>query len=134
MTNDPIGEDPIFSDLRVIDLSRWVAGEFATKLFADFGADVVKVERPGEGSLTRAWGPFPQDVPDRERSALFLHLNTSKRSVALDLTDRGDRAVLLDLVAGADAVVESFRPGGLERLGLGPATLLATNPELQTIR
>lgn len=134
MTNDPLGEDPVFSDLRVIDLSRWVAGEFATKLFADFGADVVKVERPGEGSLTRAWGPFPDDVPDPERSALFLHLNTSKRSVALDLADPGDRAVLLDLVAKADAVVESFRPGGLERLGLGPETVLAANPALVLTR
>ncbi|MPZ62031.1 MAG: hypothetical protein GEU93_12210 [Propionibacteriales bacterium] len=134
MTNDLLDGDQVFSDLRIIDLSRWVAGEFATKLFADFGADVVKVERPDEGSLTRAWGPFPKEVPDRERSALFLHLNTSKRSVALDLADRGDRAVLLDLVAGADAVVESFRPGGLERLDLGPATLLAANPALVLTR
>ena len=88
----------MLSGVRVLDLSRWVAGEYATKLFADFGADVVKVEKPGEGSLTRRWGPFPDDRPDPERSALFLHLNTNKRSVALDLHDAADREVLLRLV------------------------------------
>lgn len=124
----------VLSDVRVLDLSRWVAGEFATKLFADFGADVVKVERPGEGSLTRAWGPFPDDVPDPERSALFLHLNTNKRSVALDLHAEEDRAVLLSLVRRAHAVVESFRPGHLERLGLGPDVLRALNPRLVVTR
>lgn len=122
------------SGLRVLDLSRWVAGEYATKLFADFGADVVKVEKPGEGSLTRAWGPFPGDVPDPERSALFLHLNTNKRSVALDLRADADREVLLGLVARADALVESFRPGHLERLGLGPDVLRDLNPRLVITR
>jgi formyl-CoA transferase/CoA:oxalate CoA-transferase len=124
----------VLSGVRVIDLSRWVAGEFATKLFADFGADVVKVEKPGEGSLTRAWGPFPDDVPDPERSALFLHLNTNKRSVALDLRDEDDRTVLLDLVRSAHAVVESFRPGHLESLGLGPDVLREINPRLVVTR
>lgn len=124
----------MLSSVRVVDLSRWVAGEYATKLFADFGADVVKVERPGEGSLTRAWGPFPGDVPDPERSALFLHLNTNKRSVALDLRDDADRAVLLGLVRRAHAVVESFRPGHLEELGLGPDVLRALNPRLVVTR
>src|SRR5690606_19193980 len=122
------------SGLRVLDLSRWVAGEYATKLFADFGADVVKVEKPGEGSLTRAWGPFPGDVPDPERSALFLHLNTNKRSVALDLRADADREVLLGLVARADALVEAFRPGHLERLGLGPDVLRDLNPRLVITR
>ncbi|MEZ7236506.1 CoA transferase [Rhodococcus sp. GXMU-t2271] len=120
--------------LRVLDLSRWVAGEYATKLFADFGADVVKVEKPGEGSLTRRWGPFPSDVPDPEASALFLHLNTNKRSLALDLRDAVDREVLLGLVETADALVESFRPGHLESLGLGPDVLHARNPRLVVTR
>lgn len=122
------------SGIRVLDLSRWVAGEFATKLFADFGADVVKVERPGEGSLTRKWGPFPGDVPDPERSALFLHLNTNKRSIALDLHTEADRDVLLSLVRTAHAVVESFRPGHMELLGLGPGALRAVNPNLVVTR
>jgi crotonobetainyl-CoA:carnitine CoA-transferase CaiB-like acyl-CoA transferase len=134
MTSDAPGEDGVFSDLCVIDLSRWVAGEFATKLFGDFGADVVKVERPGDGSLTRRWGPFPDDTADPERSALFLHLNTSKRSIALDLAEPADRAILLDLVRHADALVESFRPGTLEGLGLGPDVLLEVNPSLVVTR
>ncbi|WP_127783177.1 CoA transferase [Rhodococcus sp. X156] len=133
-TQDRTRPRQALQDLRVLDLSRWVAGEYATKLFADFGADVVKVEKPGQGSLTRHWGPFPDDVPDPERSALFLHLNTNKRSVALDLTDAGDRELLLELVASSDAVVESFRPGHLERLGLGPDVLRARNPKLVLTR
>lgn len=127
-------ERQALSGVRVIDLSRWVAGEYATKMFADFGADVVKVEKPGEGSLTRRWGPFPNDVPDPEASALFLHLNTNKRSVALDLEDPAGVEALLALIDGADAVVESFRPGHLERLGLGPDVLRARNPRLVITR
>lgn len=135
-TTEPTRAVPrqVLSDVRVLDLSRWVAGEFATKTFADFGADVIKVERPGEGSLTRAWGPFPEDVPDPERSALFLHLNTNKRSIALDLRDDADREVLLALVRRSHAVVESFRPGHLEALGLGPDVLRAVNPTLVVTR
>ncbi|MDQ1749774.1 MAG: hypothetical protein QOE71_830 [Pseudonocardiales bacterium] len=124
----------VFSGVRVLDLSRWVAGEFATKLLADFGAEVIKVEKPRTGSLTRQWGPFPRDVQDLECSALFLHLNTNKRSIALDLTGAEDRELLLRLVAGSDALVESFRPGQLERLGLGPDVLHAVNPRLVVTR
>lgn len=103
-------------------------------MFGDYGADVIKVEKPGEGSLTRQWGPFPDDVPNPEASALFLHLNSNKRSIALDLHDPADRSVLLDLVATADALVESFRPGHLERLGLGPDELHERNPRLVVTR
>ncbi|MET4047805.1 MULTISPECIES: CoA transferase [unclassified Rhodococcus (in: high G+C Gram-positive bacteria)] len=127
-------EPQALSGLRVIDLSRWVAGEYASKLFADFGAEVIKIERPGEGSLTRRWGPFPGDVPDPEASALFLHLNTNKQSVALDLHDPADVEVLLTLIETADAVVESFRPGHLESLGIGPDVLRARNPRLVVTR
>jgi crotonobetainyl-CoA:carnitine CoA-transferase CaiB-like acyl-CoA transferase len=127
-------ERQVLSGIRVLDLSRWVSGEFATKLFADFGADVIKVEKPGEGSYTRGWGPFPGDKPDREASALYLHLNTNKRSVALDLHTAAGRDQLLRLADTADAVVESFRPGHLERLGLGPDELRARNPRLVVTR
>src|ERR1700750_2261776 len=99
---DIAGEQVLFS-LRVVHLSRWVAGEFCTKLFADFGADVIKVEKPGEGSYTRHWGPFPGDKPDPEKSALYLHLNTNKRSIALDLRSDADRDRLLRLPPGAGA-------------------------------
>jgi benzylsuccinate CoA-transferase BbsF subunit/naphthyl-2-methylsuccinate CoA transferase subunit len=122
------------SGLRIVDLSRWVAGEYATKMFADFGADVVKVERPGVGSLTRGWGPFRDDAVDREASALFLHLNTNKRSIVIDLATTAGRESLLDLVATADAVIESFRPGQLERLRLSPDELFAVNPRLVLTR
>lgn len=128
------GDRQALAGLRILDLSRWVAGEFATRTLADFGADVVKVEKPGEGSLTRHRGPFPGDRHDQERSALFLHLNTNKRSVVLDLHDPDDRERLLTLVAGADAMVESFRPGHLERLGLGPDVLHDLNPRLVITR
>jgi crotonobetainyl-CoA:carnitine CoA-transferase CaiB-like acyl-CoA transferase len=124
----------VFTGLRVLDLSRWVSGEFATKLFADFGADVVKIERPGEGSLTRQWGPFAGGVRDPELSPLHLHLNANKRSVALDLRSPGGRDTLLDLVANADVLVESFRPGQLESLGLDPEALHVRNPRLVITR
>ncbi|MER7006073.1 CoA transferase [Dactylosporangium sp. NPDC000555] len=124
----------VLSGITVLDLSRWASGEFAARLFGDFGADVIKVEKPAEGSLTRTWGPFPGDRPDPERSALFLHLNVNKRSIELDLHDEADRDVLLALVRRADVVVESFRPGHLERLRLGPAELHAVNPRLVLAR
>lgn len=139
MTARQAGDDDeprpqVLDGIRVIDLSRWVAGEYATKLFGDFGADVIKVEKPGEGSFTRRWGPFPGDVPHPERSALFLHLNTNKRSIAVDLHDPREIELLLDLIDTADAVIESFRPGHAERLGLGPDVLRSRNPRLVLTR
>jgi crotonobetainyl-CoA:carnitine CoA-transferase CaiB-like acyl-CoA transferase len=134
VNQDPIGGTQVLSGVRVLDLSRWVAGEFATKLFADFGADVVKVEKPGEGSYTRHWGPFPGDKPDPEASALFLHLNTNKRSTTIDLSTEEGRGLLLRLASSADALIESFRPGHLEKLGLGPERLQAQNPKLVITR
>src|SRR5262245_4604481 len=103
---------------RVIDLSDGIAGAFCAKLLADSGADVVKVEPPG-GDPTRQLGPFPDSGPHLERSALFLYLNTNKRSVVLDLDRAADRDSLLALVTDADAVVESFAPGRLASLGMG---------------
>lgn len=124
----------ILDDVRVVDLTRWIPGEYCTKMLADYGADVVKVEKPGEGSLTRGYGPFPGDVPHPEKSATFLALNTNKRSVTLDVATEAGRRLLLDLVATADIVVESFRPGTLERLGLGWEELSAVNPRLVLTR
>ncbi|MCU1614608.1 MAG: frc 1 [Frankiales bacterium] len=132
--SDPVLPRQVLSGIRVIDLTRTVAGEFCTKIFADFGAEVIKVERPGTGSLTRWEGPFPDDVIDPERSALFLHLNTNKRSIALDFENSAGREVLLDLTASADLVVESFRPRSLERHGLGPSELQEVNPRVSVTR
>ena len=75
--------------IRVVELATGVAGPFCARLFADYGAEVVKVEAPGSGDETRSWGPFPGDVPDLEKSATFFFLNTNKRSVVLDLDSAG---------------------------------------------
>src|SRR5260370_37506151 len=103
--------------VRVIDLSQGIAGPFCTKLLATCGADVIKVEPP-EGDVSRRAGPFPGDVPDPERSGRFLHLNTGKKSVTLDLATGADRDRLRALLAGADLLVEGFVPGYLASRGL----------------
>jgi len=102
------------ADVRVVDLSRVLAGPYATMTLADLGADIVKVEHPVGGDETRTWGPpFVGG-----ESAYFLSVNRGKRSVALDLKDPEGRELALALCAGADVVIENFRPGGAERLGL----------------
>ncbi len=115
------------ADLRVIDLTHYIAGPYCTKLLADYGADVVKVERP-TGDPCRTLGPFPGDQPDPEKSGLFLYLNTNKRGVVLDLKSERGKEALRRLVATADLVVESFRPGVLDRLGFGFQALQAIKP------
>ncbi len=122
--------DQPLSDIRVIDLTQYIAGPYCTKLLADFGADVIKIERPGGGDLARRLGPFPGDVPHSEKSGLFLHLNTNKRSVVLNLKTSEGTDVLRSLLSGADILVESFRPGEMARLGLDPADLQQTYPNL----
>ncbi|MFE2377473.1 CaiB/BaiF CoA transferase family protein [Streptomyces sp. NPDC059398] len=115
---------PALSGIRVLDLSRVLAGPFCTSLLADVGADVVKVEPPG-GDDTRRLGPFAQDV-----SVYFAMLNRDKRSIALDLKDPRDLETLWSLAARADVLVENFRPGVADRLGIGADALLAHNPRL----
>ncbi len=116
--------------VRVLDLTWHVAGPYATKLLADYGADVLKVERPGLGDPARAIGPFPGDAPHRERSGTFLHLNTNKRSITLDLKSPAGQAILRELARDADVVIESFAPRVLPSLGLDYAALSAVNPRL----
>ena len=123
-------EEQPLADIRVMDLTHGIAGPYCTKLLADFGADVVKVERPVTGDFTRHLGPFPQDVPHPEKSGLFLHLNTNKRSVILDLKTAKGVEVLKELARGADILVESFRPGVMAGLGLDYGTLKRVNPRL----
>ena len=93
------------SDLKVLDLTRHVAGPYCTKLLADYGADVIKIEEPGKGDSSRHMGPFPGDVPHPEKSGLFLHLNTNKRSVTLNLKTATARAIFLELAKTADRVI-----------------------------
>ena len=105
-------------------------GRTGTRLLADFGADVIKVERLGSGDYARSLGPFPNDVPHPEKSGLFLFLNTNKRGITLDLkSDEGIEA-LKQLVKDADILVESFRPGVMASLGLDYDTLKDINPDL----
>jgi crotonobetainyl-CoA:carnitine CoA-transferase CaiB-like acyl-CoA transferase len=113
---------------RVLDLTQGIAGPYVTKLCSDYGADVIKVERPGTGDVSRRIGPFPGDNPHAEKSGMFLTLNTGKRSVTLDLTTRTGRELLLDLASRADLIVESYRPGTLERFGLPPERLAQAGP------
>jgi crotonobetainyl-CoA:carnitine CoA-transferase CaiB-like acyl-CoA transferase len=115
------------SGIRVLDLSRVLAGPLAGMLLGDLGASVIKVERPGTGDDTRGWGP--PFAPDGQ-SAYFRSVNRNKLSVAADLDDRADRALVLDLLREADIVIENFLPGVLERKGLDADALLAQYPQL----
>jgi crotonobetainyl-CoA:carnitine CoA-transferase CaiB-like acyl-CoA transferase len=113
--------------LKVLDMSRVLAGPVCSMMLGDMGADVIKVERPGGGDETRGWGPpFDRDG----ESAYFLAINRNKKSIALDLADAGDRSVVLDLMSGADVVLDNFLAGSLERVGLVPDELLEKNPAL----
>jgi crotonobetainyl-CoA:carnitine CoA-transferase CaiB-like acyl-CoA transferase len=113
--------------ITVVDFSRVLAGPYATMMLGDFGADVIKIERPGVGDDTREWGP-PYDSDGV--ATYFNAVNRNKRSVVLDLTDLDDVARARDLVASADIVVENFRPGTMEKLGLGYDTLRTVKPDL----
>src|SRR5436309_1398932 len=105
-------------NVRVLDLTQHIAGPYATKLLADYGADVLKIEPPG-GDIARCLPPFQGDEPHPEKSGLFFLLNTNKRSLVLDLRTPAGKERLAELARGADLVVESFAPGTLDRLGCG---------------
>jgi alpha-methylacyl-CoA racemase len=116
--------------IKVLDLSRLLPGGFCSLLLADFGADVVKVEDTGMGDYVRWSPPYYEGADDTAKSALFLALNRNKRSIRIDLKTEGGREVLLRLAKDADVLLESFRPGVLDRLGVGYDTLRAANPGL----
>ena len=119
------------ADIRVVDLSRALAGPYATMMLADGGADVIKVEPPG-GDDSRGWLPYVDRNGHRE-SAYYMSANRNKRSVVLDLKSAGDVDRMRWLVAHADVLVENYRPGVLARLGLDLDDLRATNPRLVTL-
>jgi crotonobetainyl-CoA:carnitine CoA-transferase CaiB-like acyl-CoA transferase len=126
-TGAPVAQrTPPLQDLVIADFSRVLSGPLATMLLGDFGATVVKVERPGEGDESRAWGP----PFIGEASAYYAAVNRNKQSVALDLNDPDDRHLAHSLAAYADVVVENFRPGTMEKFGLGYEDLAPTNPGL----
>jgi crotonobetainyl-CoA:carnitine CoA-transferase CaiB-like acyl-CoA transferase len=113
------------ADIKVLDLTRLLPGGMCTRILADLGADVLKVEEPGRGDYLRAFPPLAG-----EQSALFAELNRGKRSITLNLKHAEGRAVLQRLAHSADILIESFRPGTLARLGLAPEALQADNPRL----
>ncbi|HXW59782.1 MAG TPA: CoA transferase [Solirubrobacteraceae bacterium] len=115
-------------DIRVLDLSRLLPGGFCSLLLADFGADVLKVEDTGMGDYIRWSPPFYDGAHESARSALFLALNRNKRSIRLDLKHERGREALLALVREHDVVLESFRPGVLDRLGVGYERMREVNP------
>lgn len=122
--------DQALSGGRVLDLTHCIAGPYCTKILADYGADVVKVERPGVGDPARSMGPFPGDNPDIESSGLFLYLNTNKKSITLNLKSAAGVEILKELVKGVDIVVENFSPRVMPGLGLDYQTLKEINPGL----
>lgn len=111
--------------LRVIDLTRVLAGPFCTMLLADMGADVIKIENPDGGDDSRAFGPYKQGL-----SAYYMGLNRSKRSVTLNLKNEKAKEMLKSLVRDADVVVENFKPGTMDKLGLGYEVLREVNPKI----
>jgi alpha-methylacyl-CoA racemase len=118
------------SGLMVLDLSRLLPGGFCSLMLADFGADVIKVEDTGPGDYVRWSPPYYEGADETARGALFLSLNRGKRSIRLDLKSEPGKQVLLRLVRDADVLLESFRPGVLDRLGVGYERLRAENPRL----
>ncbi|WP_296252416.1 CaiB/BaiF CoA-transferase family protein [uncultured Stenotrophomonas sp.] len=123
----------LLEGVRVLDLSRILAGPWATQVLADFGADVIKVERPGVGDDTRSWGPpylRDADGNDSSESAYYLCANRGKRSVAIDFTTAEGQALLRELVVHCDVLVENYKVGGLKKYGLDFTSLQAINPKL----
>ncbi len=118
------------SGVRVVDLTQLISGPFCTKLLADYGADVIKIEKPLGGDVARQVGPFFGDDPHPEKSGLFLHLNTNKRGITLNLETPEGRGIFRRLVEKSDIIVESFDRGYLDGLGLGYSALSSINPRL----
>lgn len=119
--------------VRVLDLSRVLAGPWCTQTLADLGADVIKVERPGSGDDTRAWGPpYLKDAEgaDTSEAAYYLGANRNKRSIAIDIATPEGQALIRKLAAGVDVLVENFKVGDLARYGLDAQSLQAENPGL----
>jgi len=117
----------------VVDLTRALAGPHAGMMLGDLGARVIKVESPGSGDDSRGWGPPFVDTAEGRESTYFFSANRNKESIALDLKDPGDKAVLTELVRRADVLLENFRPGTLARLGFGTDVLAELNPRLVTL-
>jgi CoA:oxalate CoA-transferase len=122
--------DKALSHLKVLELCNLVCGPYCTKLLADLGAEVIKIEQPGVGDKARQRGPFPNDIPHPEQSGLFLYLNTNKSSITLDIKTSKGRDILKQLIKQADIFVEDNPPRILKELGLTYQKLEKINPHL----
>ena len=118
--------------LRVLEIGTFVSAPYCGKLFAGYGAEVIKIE-PHAGDISRAHGPFKDGIPNPETSALFLYLNTGKKSVVCDIGAPAGRAEVLELVKTADVVIDNFKPGDMQALGLTYDTLRELNPRIVMI-
>ena len=129
----PAPQPGALSHLKVLDLSRVLAGPWCTQMLADLGADVIKVERPGAGDDTRHWGPpFLKDAQgrDTDQAAYFTACNRNKRSITIDMAHPEGQALIRQMALGSDILVENFKVGGLAHYGLDYASLKALNPRL----
>ena len=120
----------LLSGYRVLDLGSGISAPWCTKILADYGAEVIKVETPGLGDATRRMGPFAGDDPDPEKSLTFLYLNTNKKSVTVDPTSVSGRKLFYRMVADADVLVENYPPAQSQNLGLDYSSLSKVNPGL----
>ncbi len=118
------------SGIKVLDLTHYIAGPYCTKLLADYGAEVTKIEKPGSGDGARRMGPFFGDSPHQEKSGLFLYLNTNKRGITLNLKSKAGIQIFKELVKDTDILVESFSPRVMPALGLDYENLEKINPHL----
>ena len=121
---------PALAGMRVLDLTRGIAGAYCTRLLAIMGAEVIKAEPPGDGDPLRAMPPFYSDENGMQESVLFAYLNANKSSIELDIESNAGKIAVQELASTSDVLVEDFRPGYLESLGISPASLRNLNPRL----
>jgi crotonobetainyl-CoA:carnitine CoA-transferase CaiB-like acyl-CoA transferase len=121
-------DNEALSGLKVIEYSGFISGPYCGKLLADLGAKVIKIEPPGLGDKARSWGPFPQDIPHPEKSGLFLHLNTNKLGVTLNLRSQAGLNIFRELVKLVDIIVENNTPQEMKEIGLDYENLQKINP------
>src|SRR6202166_2577435 len=118
------------SSLKIVEVGEMVSAPYCSKLLADMGADVIKIERPGAGDRSRTRGPFPGDKPNPETSGLILYLNTKQRGITLDITQPEGFEIFEKLVAGADILIHNVTPPDMDRVGLSYERMNRVNPKL----
>ncbi|MGB6090277.1 MAG: CoA transferase, partial [Candidatus Binataceae bacterium] len=118
------------SDLKIVEVGELVSAPYCSKMLADMGAEVIKLERPGAGDRARTRGPFPKDEAHPEKSGLFLYLNTNKKGITLDIAKPEGMRILEQLAAGADVLIHNIAPPEMDRVGLTWDRMRRVNPNL----